>query len=896
MTENNKSRTARRKQKKSGKKINWKKILLIGLIIGLVGFISVGGLFTYYAATAPDIDPEKLQDPFSSKFYDINGDLIGDLGTDQRTKIEFDDLPPILIDAVTATEDVRFFEHSGIDLRRIGGAIIGNIKNGFGSEGASTITQQVVENSFLSREKKIKLKVQEQWMALKLEREYDKEEILAMYLNKIFYGSNAYGVAKAAEIYFGKTDLNDLTLPEAAILAGLPQRPTAYNPYENPDLMKERMDTVLNLMVRHDKITEQQADKARQVDITSLLAGKKPQATPYEAFVQQVKEEVKAKADDADIYTDGLKIYTTLDPSIQEHVEFLLTRDGEHGIVYPEDKEDQDGNKRKFEAGLTVLDTKTGAIRAIGGAIDGVENDSWNYAISGTGRQPGSTYKPIISYAPAIEYNKLSTYHQLDDTKPYQLKGTNKTVDNWDQGFHGWVTMRTGLVQSYNVPTLHLLEEVGNGKAQAFAESLGITFHDDKMMTTDAIGGGSDVTPLTLAGAYRAFGNEGVYNEPYAVTKIVFQDGETLEFNPEPKAVMSDYTAYMVTDMLKDVIKYGTGAKINLPGVPVAGKTGTTNDAADIWFSGYTTNYTMSVWTGYAGGNDLSVDNRTIARQLFEKTMSTISKDIDTPDWSMPSSVVKVQVEKGSNPPALPSEYTPESEIVTELFVKGTEPTKTSEKYDQLDPVSELTAEYNEEQQLIDVSWAYESDEEVSFEISAAIDDGDMKRLSSTDKKSIEISNVEPGSEYAIQVVVVGEDTEAANSEPETVTVLIPEDIPEEDEENDENDGNEEIELPAVEDLTAQYLPSEANSMIDVSWTYNGPPASFEVKVSGPNSKTQIVRTEGIEITGELAPGEYTITVTPIGTDIATEDIRGPEKVTTVVIEPPNEDAGNQSE
>src|SRR5690625_759923 len=255
MADKSQSRSARRKQKKAKKKPLWKKIVLTALIIVLAIGIGVGALFTYYIATAPAIDASKLSDPFPSVVLDQNEERVDSLGSEQRTKVEYDDLPQVLIDAVVATEDSRYFQHHGIDLRRIGGAIKANIINGFGSEGASTITQQVVERSFLSPEKKIKIKVQEQWLALKLERKYSKEEILEMYLNKIFYGSGAYGVAKASEVYFGKTDLNELTIPEAAILAGLPQRPSAYNPYENPELTKERMNTVLNSMVRHGKIS-----------------------------------------------------------------------------------------------------------------------------------------------------------------------------------------------------------------------------------------------------------------------------------------------------------------------------------------------------------------------------------------------------------------------------------------------------------------------------------------------------------------------------------------------------------------------------------------------------------------------------------------------------------------
>src|SRR5690625_3335241 len=251
------------------------------MVICLVIGIGVGIVFGYYIATAPKLDIDELDVPYASEFYNKDGELFADIYDENRTKIQYDDLPDVLIDAVIATEDARFFEHSGIDLRRIGGAIKANIQHGFGSEGASTITQQVVENMFLTPEKTIKLKVQEQWLALQLEREFSKEEILEMYLNKIFYGNNAYGVGKAAEVYFGIEDLHDLTLVQAAMLAGLPQRPSAYNPFENPELMEGRVDTVLTLMVRHGKITEQEANDARSIDVATVLTDKKPATLPY---------------------------------------------------------------------------------------------------------------------------------------------------------------------------------------------------------------------------------------------------------------------------------------------------------------------------------------------------------------------------------------------------------------------------------------------------------------------------------------------------------------------------------------------------------------------------------------------------------------------------------------
>ncbi|MFC2948337.1 PBP1A family penicillin-binding protein [Virgibacillus sediminis] len=866
MAENSQSRTARRKQKKSKNKPLWKRVLFTILIVLLTVGIAGAGLVTYWIATAPELDASMLTDPFPSQVLDEDGEAFASLGAEQRSKVTYEELPDILIDAVIATEDARYFEHPGIDLRRIGGAIIANVTNGFGSQGASTITQQVVEKSFLSPDKKISLKVQEQWLALKLEREYSKEEIMEMYLNKIYYGAGAYGVGKAAEVYFGKTDLSELTLPEAAILAGLPQRPSAYNPFENPDLMKERMNTVLSLMVRHDKISEQEAEEAREVDIPSLLTDKRPDPVKYEAFLQQVRDEVSGKLDGADIYTDGLKIHTTLDRDAQDHVEYLLS--DESPVDYPNEA---------IQAGMTVLDTKTGAIKAIGGARGGLENGGLNYAINVT-NQPGSSIKPIVDYGPAIEFNNWSTYHQILD-EPYSVG--DHEFNNFDRQYHGWVSAREALTHSYNIPALKTLEEVGLDNAAEFAGRLGIELKTRQI--GEAIGGTStEVTPLQMAGAYRAFGNEGLYNEPFAVTKVEFPDGETVEFNPEPEAVMADSTAYMITDMLKSVMADGTGQSANVPGLPIAGKTGTTNlvggEAADAWFAGYTTNYTISVWTGDPDNNAL--EDTSLSRQLFKLTMEELSKDIDTPDFEQPDSVVEVAVEKGSNPAKLPSPYTPSSQIVTELFIRGTEPSNTSQKFDQLDPVSSLNATYNEESNSIDVSWSYPSNTDVEFEVSASENGGQMQVLSSTADTSLTISDVEPGTEYKIQVVAVDSDDSSNRSEARSTTVNA---SGAEDKEEDEQ-----ANLGSVSGLAGSY--DATNQLIDVSWQYNGPPASFEVDVNG---QTQTVSSNGLEISG-AQPGEtYSIAVTPIGEN---EGVRGETRSTEVTVPQPESSEGENSQ
>ncbi|MBN8234646.1 PBP1A family penicillin-binding protein [Halobacillus kuroshimensis] len=812
MANDSQSRTARRKQMKSSKKTKgtskFKKIFMTLLTIGIVLMIGVGALFTYYAVSAPALDEEKLSDPFSSKVYDDDGELIADLaGDERRTKITYDDIPAVMEDAVLATEDVRFYDHIGIDFQRIGGAILANITGGFGAEGASTITQQVVKESFLTTEKTIKRKVQEQYLAIKLDQEYSKEEILEMYLNKIYYGAGAYGVAEAAETYFGKKDLNELTLPEAALLAGLPQRPSGYMPFENPDLAKDRMNTVLSLMVQHGKITEAEADEARNVEIEDMLIERQQEeATPYQAFIDKVAKEVEEKMDGADIYKDGLNIYTTLDTDTQDYVQQLLSDEG--GISWPDDE---------LETGLAVTDTKTGAVKAIGGGRN-YQKEGFNFATD-INRQPGSTFKPIAAYGPAVEYNKISTYHQLNDE---QTDFGDWSPNNFDNQFRGWVSARYALSRSLNIPTIKLLQEVGVDKAQDFAEGLGVDFGEEGMSLNDAIGGGSTgMNPLQMAGAYAAFGNEGVYVEPYTVESVEIPGEGTIDLKPEPTSAMSSATAYMVSNMLQTTMSEGSGSAANVPNLTEAGKTGTTNigDVANnSWFSGYTTNYSISIWTGYGEDNSrgLSDAARNIPKQIFKPLMTQISQGTDTADFTKPDSVAWVDVEEGSNPARLPSDYTPESRIVTELFHVDNQPSKVSQVFQKLDPVKGLSGQFNEESSTIDLSWNYGSSDGVTFRIAASINGSESRQLTTTKDTSVEITSIDPAATYEFSVVAISDNEEAENSDPATVRVQTPgsigdEEPEEEPEETEENEENSDEEPPSDEQEPAEEESGESD-------------------------------------------------------------------------------------
>lgn len=767
------------KQKKAKKRKAssfFKTIALTLVILIMIGMIGGIAAFAYFVKDAPPLDEAKIKDPLSSTVYDMNGRKIAELGGQKRMYISYSDIPKVLEQAVLATEDARFYQHHGIDFIRLGGAIVANFREGFGAEGGSTITQQVVKLTFLSREKTLKRKVQELWLALRLEQKYSKHEILEMYLNKVYYSNNVYGVAKAAEFYFGKTNLKDLTLPEAALLAGMPQSPNNYNPYEYPEAAKKRRDLVLSLMEKHGFITKEEAEKAKKVTIQSMLVDRKKHngssSIPYDSFIDEVIKEVTDQAN-VNVYEDGLKIYTTLDPDAQSYVEDLLNSN------------DLFTDKKDLQAAIALIDTKTGEIRALGGGRDqdGV-TFGFNYATQRVG-QPGSTIKPILDYGPAIEYLQWSTAHQLVD-EPYQYSN-GTPIKNWNGTYEGPMTMRMALAKSRNIPALKALQAVGLNRAKQFANKLGMGF--DKIYESYAVGGlEKGVSPLQMAGAYSAFGNNGVYIKPHAVTKIVFPDNTEMDLTPKPKVAMKDYTAYMITDMLKSVVQYGTGTLANVPGLHVAGKTGTTNYPEDVarkyglpsnavpdsWFVGYTPNYTAAVWTGFSKRSstaDLSVYEQKLPRLLFKKVIAHVDRGGE--DFPMPKSVVKLPIKKGSNPPQLAGKYTPKDEIAYECFVRGSEPTETAKDEQPLAPTN-LQATYDPTADAISLSWKYDSDlENVAFEVHMKNDKGEANVLPATDL-SLTISHPTPGALYTFEVYTVSKDGQMKSAQPATATVQVP--------------------------------------------------------------------------------------------------------------------------
>lgn len=732
-----------------GSNRSWiKKIIIAILAVGIAMFAVGASVFAFYAAQAPKLDEELLKDPVSSKFYDANGKVFYTMGDQEREHVAYEDIPSSMRDAIIATEDSRFFQHHGIDFVRLGGAVLANFRFGFGSQGGSTLTQQVIKNSFLNNGKTLKRKAQEAYLAIQLEREYSKEEIFEMYFNKVLMSGRIYGFGTASKFFYGK-NLKDLTLSQQALLAGMPQAPNAYNPFKNPDRAEKRRNIVLGLMYQHKKITKEQMEAAKQVDIKEGLLPenkrKSASSSKYDAFIDVVLKELDENGDEKAL-EDGVNVYTTLDTSAQKIVEKTMNNDAN----FP---------TKDIQAGLSVIDTETGAIVAVGGGRDYGPERGFNYAEALKNRQPGSTMKPLMDYGPAIENLKWSTGQTIVD-EPMTYTGTNQQINNFDHQYKGTITIRQALYNSRNIPAVKTFKEVGADKAKSFVKNLGINANN--VTESDAIGGGQiNLSPIEMAGAYAAFGNNGIYTKPHAIKKIVYRDGKTAKsYTPDPVPAMSDYTAYMVTDMLRDVVssKFGaSGTAAGIAGLDVAGKTGTTNYSSDdfskwglpassvpdSWFSGYTSKYSIAVWSGYTNyKNPITTSaERVLPQQLFRIVMSQISANTQTPDFTQPNSVVRV----GS-----------------ELYVKGQQPAtakpdKPTEEEQKLKAPSGLKATYNANSKSIDLSWSHENTggEAATFKVSVSVDGGGSQALTETSSNSYTYSGAESGKTYVFSVVAV---------------------------------------------------------------------------------------------------------------------------------------------
>ncbi|TPE36362.1 penicillin-binding protein PBP1A [Streptococcus xiaochunlingii] len=640
--------------------IQWLKYAAIAAISLFFLLLILGGLvFGYYAAKAPTLSEKDLVATTSSKIYDNQNNLIADLGAEKRINVKTNEIPTDLVNAIVAIEDHRFFNHRGIDFIRIGGAFFSNLRGG--RQGGSTLTQQLIKLTYFSTssaDQTLSRKIQEAWLATQLEQKATKQEILTYYINKVYMSNGNYGMQTAARSYYAK-DLKDLSLPQVALLAGMPQAPNQYDPYTNPEAALQRRNLVLKEMLDMKSITNEQYESAVNTPVTDGLQSLTGSSN-YPAYMDNYLKEVIQQVEEEtgyNVLTTGMDVYTNVDTAAQKRLWDIYNSD--EYVNYPDNE---------LQVASTIIDVTNGKVIAQLGSRHQSSNVSFgtNQAVE-TNRDWGSTMKPISDYAPAIEYEEYnSTGVTIPDT-PYNFPGTNTQINNWDRQYYGNISMVYALQQSRNVTAVRALEKVGLKKAQKFLSSIGIDYPE--MVYANAISSNTSdssnkygASSEKMAAAYATFANGGTYYKPQYVNRVVFSDGTTKNFDTSGTRVMKEATAYMMTDMLKSVITAGLGYNANISGLYHAGKTGTSNYAdnelkkltkdysyssivtPDESFVGYTTQYSMAVWTGYTNRlTPVLDDGSKVATDVYKQMMLYLYEQngSGSTDWTQPSGVYR---------------------------------------------------------------------------------------------------------------------------------------------------------------------------------------------------------------------------------------------------------------
>ena len=633
------------------------KYLGIGVIsLFIAAFLLGGGVFLYYANKAPELSESKLVATTSSKIYDSKNELIADLGAERRVNAQSSDIPTDLVNAIVSIEDHRFFNHRGIDSIRIAGAFLRNLRSNGGLQGGSTLTQQLIKLTYFSTstaDQTLSRKVQEAWLAIQLERTATKQEILTYYVNKVYMSNGNYGMQTAAENYYGK-DLKDLSIPQLALLAGMPQAPNQYDPYSHPEAALERRNLVLSEMQRQGYLTAEQYETAINTPITDGLQSLKS-VNSYPQYMDNYLKEVIDQVEQETGYnllTTGMEVYTNVDQEVQKRLWDVYNTD--EYVDYPDDD---------LQAASTIVDVTNGKVIAQLGSRHQSSNVSFgiNQAVE-TNRDWGSTMKPITDYAPALEYGIFDSTAATINDAPYNYPGTDIPVYNWDKTYFGNITLQYAIQQSRNVPAVKTLEKVGLDHAKTFLNGLGIDYQS--MVYANAISSNTveshkqyGASSEKMAAAYAAFANGGIYHKPMYINKVVFSDGSSKEFSDQGTRAMKETTAYMMTEMMKTVLTYGTGRGAYMSWLPQAGKTGTSNYtddeienyikntgyvAPDEMFVGYTRKYSMAVWTGYSNRlTPIVGDGFRVAANIYRSMMGYLSEDDHPGDWTMPEGLYR---------------------------------------------------------------------------------------------------------------------------------------------------------------------------------------------------------------------------------------------------------------
>ena len=632
---------------------------------------------------------ERYQPRQTSRLYAIDGRFVAELGVERRTLATLNEIPKVVQDAFVVTEDKRFYSHRGVDWFRIPGATMTNIRAGSFVEGFSTITMQLARNIFptkLTREKSPVRKLKEIRVARQIEKRYSKDKILELYLNQINLGAGAHGVETASQRYFGKP-VRYLNLAEAATLAAIPKAPTRYNPRRFPARAVQRRNTIIELMRRDGAVVDQQASLAKAYPLALARRVESGEIAPY--FAEWVRQTLHERFGDR-LYEQGLKVYTTLDLDMQAAAERAVENQlrtiegGRFGtfrhLTYEQyvargDRDQGSGAESPYlQAAFVAIDPHDGSVRAMVGGRD-YGDSQFNRATQAM-RQPGSTFKPLV-YATAITHGR-SPATIIDDSPISlpQLDGTDWTPENYDLKFEGPMTMRRGLYESRNIIAIRVGMEVGENNVVEMARKFGLTTPIPPYPSIHI--GSAEVYPLELIGGYTAFANLGTRTTPNAILRVEDSEGNILwRTKADSVSVMSTEEAWLTVNMLKDVVLRGTAVgRVWNAGfrVPSAGKTGTTNDGADVWYVGFTANLVAGIWVGFDKPKKIMADaqgGRLAAPAYTDFMIEVYRRKPEPPDWPRPAMIISRMVDSNSGLLASPMCA---DRAYSEYFLPGTEP------------------------------------------------------------------------------------------------------------------------------------------------------------------------------------------------------------------------------
>lgn len=657
-------------------------IILLAVLLCAVLVLMVCAYFIFDMANWQNLDPSRLHGlAQTSSLYDSHEELMSEIrGTENRTLISLTDIPRHTQLAFIAAEDLRFYEHKGIDFYRILGALRSNLKSGTLAEGASTITQQLAKLTHLSAEKTIRRKLEEIHLALQIEQAYSKDEILEFYLNTVYFGRGAYGLQAAARAYFD-IDAADLSLSQSASLAATIKAPSAYAPHTNPENNRTRRLYILSTMAEHAFITQEQYEAAKSESIWVLASQKNAELRSWyvDEVLRESSELLQLSVDE--IISSGYSIYSAYSPELQSAADRVYS----DRSLFPANASDG----TPMQSAMAVIDTQDGAIRAMIGGRDYSIQRGLNRATQ-MRRQPGSALKPLAVYGPALELGYTTASVLLDEKTSFS---GGYTPQNAGDRYYGRVTMRTAIRNSLNTTAVRLLEEIGIPTAIQYLNKMGIPTEESDQNLSLALGSMTHgVTPVELAAAYVPYANGGLYYQPHCVERIVSSSGEVVyQRSDSGKRVISEQNAYLMTSLLQSVVSNGTGTRMLSANTPVAGKTGTVSMSGgnrDIWMAAYNTELSVAVWMGFdqtdakhkiPNGITGGKNTASVAAAFFKQVYA----DKDKPQFSAPDGLVWLTLDKRAitdrGSVMLAGKLTPDAQKISEVFTASNRPYAVSD-------------------------------------------------------------------------------------------------------------------------------------------------------------------------------------------------------------------------